>query len=540
MQVFSKINLDLLRPAVQVIVNAKQNDKASRFIQANLWEGGQPFSPVDVLAVFRAAKPDGTATFYDTNENGDPAIVIDGNIATIELVEQVLTVPGDVAAELNLYTADGEKLTSFTFTIRVQASVLNDAEIASSDYFNVLTSTLTQAQAAADRAEAAAERAEDLSGELVKSVNGQTPDSSGAVSIDVGVLEVNNQTPDAEGAVTIDVGVMTVNNQTPDENGNVNVQAGVTSVFGREGAVVAEAGDYDITQITGAKRENLLINAWFLNPVNQRGETSYLRNGYTIDMWKTANASTEVSLTANGIKVAQTYTSQPRISQLTETVFPAGTTMTVSAIMKGDGINAPKIQVSKVFSSDTIFIGEANNDEWQMVTATFVTELEGAPSVALYCSTNNENPPVLEVAAAKLELGEGQTLVRNDADGNWVFNGIPNYAEELAKCQRYFYAVRTTGNNMLATAIANTTTNLLFAMPLPVPMRANPAASYSNLLYSKSGGSAGTAPSSVSPISTINNETAIRTLMLGGSFTTGTPYALILTDGGYLYLDANL
>lgn len=438
MQIFTKIDLDLLRPAVQVIVNAKQNDKASRFIQAHLWEGGQTFTPGSVLATFRVLKPDGTAAFYDTNENGDPAITISGNVATIELVEQVLTVPGDVAAELNLYTGTGEKLTSFTFTIRVQASVLNDAEISSSDYFNVLTSTLTQAQAAADRAEAAADRAEDLSSGSVKSVNGQTPDSSGAVSIDVGVLEVNNQSPDAEGSVTIDVGVMTVNNQSPDENGNVNVQAGVTSVFGRGGAVVAEAGDYDITQITGAKRENLLINSWFLNPVNQRGETSYLINGYTIDMWKTQNASTEVSLTANGVKVVQTSTSQPRILQPIETVFPAGTTMTVSAIMKGDGINAPKIQIRNVFSNDTIFIGDANNDEWQMVTATFVTELEGAPIVALYCSTNNENPPVLEIAAAKLELGEGQTLARQDVDGDWVLYGIPNYAEELAKCQRYY------------------------------------------------------------------------------------------------------
>lgn len=267
-------------------------------------------------------------------------------------------------------------------------------------------------------------------------------------------------------------GVLTVNGQAPDSSGNVNVQAGVTSVFGREGAVVAEAGDYDITQITGAKRENLLINAWFLNPVNQRGETSYLRNGYTIDMWKTANASTEVSLTENGVKVVQTYTSQPRISQLTETVFPAGTTMTVSAIMKGDGINAPKIQVSKVFSSDTIFTGEANNDEWQMITATFVTELEGAPSVALYCSTNNENPPVLEVAAAKLELGEGQTLVRNDADGNWVFNGIPNYAEELAKCQRYFLAI----NGYLRFRASRAMNGVLtFTVNTPTPMRTKPA-----------------------------------------------------------------
>lgn len=499
MQIFTKIDLDLLRPAVQVIVNAKQNDKASRFIQANLWEGGQPFVPESVLATFRVLKPDGTAAFYDTNENGDPAIVIDGNVATIELVEQVLTVPGDVAAELNFYTGTGEKLTSFTFTIRVQASVLNDAEIVSSNYYNVLTNTLTQAQAAAERAEAAAERAEDLSGELVKSVNGQTPD--------------------AEGAVTIDVGVMTVNNQSPDENGNVNVQAGVTSVFGREDAVIAQTGDYNVSQITGAVRPNLLDNWYFGNPVNQRGKTEYTGVTYGVDRWQGATSDTVVTVQNGSIAITG------QVYQKSEIPFEnlAGKTVTLSA-MESDG----------TLYSIVCIVPTAKPTAYLTVqdTEKLCFAFDGT-----YFRSQLKNGTFI---AAKLELGEGQTLAHQDENENWVLNEIPDYAEELAKCQRYFYAIRTTGNNMLATAIANTTTNLLFAMPLPVPMRANPAASYSNLLYSTAGGSAGVAPSSVSPISTINNETAIRTLMLGGSFTTGTPYALILTNGGYLYLDANL
>ena len=40
--------------------------------------------------------------------------------------------------------------------------------------------------------------------------------------------------------------------------------------------------------------------------------------------------------------------------------------------------------------------------------------------------------------AMKLELGSQQTLAHQNADGNWVLNEIPDYGEQLAKCQRYF------------------------------------------------------------------------------------------------------
>lgn len=45
----------------------------------------------------------------------------------------------------------------------------------------------------------------------------------------------------------------------------------------------------------------------------------------------------------------------------------------------------------------------------------------------------------ITVKAVKLEIGDTQTLAHQE-DGEWVLNEIPNYAEELLKCQRYLQA----------------------------------------------------------------------------------------------------
>ena len=139
MEATKQIALDMLAVGIPPAVEAKQNDTA-RVIGANLYAGGNVFDvPVGAIVVFRYRKPDGTAGFYDALPDDTPAISIERNVVTILLVEQVLTVPGDVQCEINLYNTAGEKLTTFTFCLRVQASVLTDAEIISSDYFNVLS-----------------------------------------------------------------------------------------------------------------------------------------------------------------------------------------------------------------------------------------------------------------------------------------------------------------------------------------------------------------------------------------------------------------
>lgn len=166
MQVTKNITLDLLETGSPVIIKAKQNDRNTRYIAAHLYVDGLAYPvPSGTEIAFRYKKPDGTAGFYDALPNNSPAITVSGNTVTVELVEQVLTATGCVHCEINMYNAASEKLTTFTFEIAVEESVLTDAEIISSDYYNVLTAEIAKAlQAVTDateQAENAAQSAQD-------------------------------------------------------------------------------------------------------------------------------------------------------------------------------------------------------------------------------------------------------------------------------------------------------------------------------------------------------------------------------------------
>lgn len=157
MQVTKNITLDLLETGSPVIIKAKQNDRNTRYIAAHLYVDGLAYPvPSGTEIAFRYKKPDGTAGFYDALPDNSPAITVSGNTVTVELVEQVLTVSGCVHCEINMYNATSEKLTTFTFEITVEESVLTDAEIISSDYYNVLTAEIAKAlQAVTDATEQA-------------------------------------------------------------------------------------------------------------------------------------------------------------------------------------------------------------------------------------------------------------------------------------------------------------------------------------------------------------------------------------------------
>ena len=81
-----------------------------------------------------------------------------------------------------------------------------------------------------------------------------------------------------------------------------------------------------------ASNPNLLINPNF--KINQRGLTEYKgHSGYTVDMWKTANEETEVTLTDNGLKVKRSIPiSRAQVYQNIENFADfRGKTCTISA-----------------------------------------------------------------------------------------------------------------------------------------------------------------------------------------------------------------
>ena len=170
-------------PDYPVTVHAKQNDRRTRFVTLQCFDTENDFSiPEGAAGVVRVRKSDGKACFYDVNDLGDPAVVINGNSITVELVEQAVAASGLQKVEVNLYTPDGGKITTFSFDLQVEASVLTDADVISSDYYNVLTSEISSALAAAIAADVSAEEAAAQAAEAAASESAAAQSKAAAAS----------------------------------------------------------------------------------------------------------------------------------------------------------------------------------------------------------------------------------------------------------------------------------------------------------------------------------------------------------------------
>ena len=162
------LRVDMLDPGAPQIIHAVQDDSNSRKIAFSIYAGGaQWVVPDGTLVTVRYKKPDGTAGFYDTLPDGStPAATIDGNVVTVALVPQALTVCGNVPIQIKLYDSAGTSIATFAVVMHVSVNVVSDAEIVSSDYYSILTKQIADALAAAEvipgqvsAAQAAAEQA---------------------------------------------------------------------------------------------------------------------------------------------------------------------------------------------------------------------------------------------------------------------------------------------------------------------------------------------------------------------------------------------
>lgn len=191
---------------------------------------------------------------------------------------------------------------------------------------------------------------------------------------------------------------------------------------------------------------NLLDNGWFT--VNQRGTadaTTVSGNGYFADRWQA---------TGSGV----------------QRVAGGGINILGVAYHKLDnpGIEGKTVTLSLLYSDGEI---SSNTFEW---TGTTFAKTFKYGTANIYPSANqiNVGAQSVNVTAIKLELGSVSTLA-NDAP--------PNYAEELAKCQRYAFVPQiSSGAQYLAWgfnlgATASSTLNAI--VQTPVVMRTTPTVS---------------------------------------------------------------
>ena len=134
------LTLNVQLPNIATVAWAVQGDQLSRHLECTLVDGSTAWTPqAGYHAVVRAHKPDGTACVYDVDEDGNPAVTWSGNVATVTIVQQALTVAGTVLMQLEFYDSSDARLTAFAWAMNVQPSAVTDNEFLSADYYNILT-----------------------------------------------------------------------------------------------------------------------------------------------------------------------------------------------------------------------------------------------------------------------------------------------------------------------------------------------------------------------------------------------------------------
>lgn len=166
---------------------------------------------------------------------------------------------------------------------------------------------------------------------------------------------------------------------------------------------------------------NLLDNWYFPNAVNQRGASSY-SSGYGIDRWIVNSVSytcASQSITVRGDQWAMFFQRVEYVPQ---------TAMTFSVLLANGTLYTLTTDGSAYAHTETSF-GSIFSD----------ARAESGMGVFGLKFPDNSVGVSVAITAAKLELGTQQTLAHKDANGAWVLNEVPNYGEQLARCQRYYF-----------------------------------------------------------------------------------------------------
>lgn len=252
----------------------------------------------------------------------------------------------------------------------------------------------------------------------------------------------------------------------------------------------AENGDWfssysgaNIDNLLGCGKINLIDNAYFGYdpfPINQQGATSYTKtNGdICIDRWKQYSGTVEVLDNALSIR------------------SPA------AGVVMSQKLSAGACAICRTYTACSLsVVGHADRPEkWWVRLSTDGTKLYfpelfpgytagcATTSVVSSSSTNNivleigvDNPSggdYLLLRAIKLEpitsiLGASQTLYVIEDSGNGpvaIEKNVPNYDEELAKCQRYLQVFEGDAYAYLGTTYDVSSTSIEPILPLLVPM----------------------------------------------------------------------
>ena len=268
-------------------------------------------------------------------------------------------------------------------------------------------------------------------------------------------------------------------------------------------SAVNESKTYTDSQVRKAAPRNLLDNSDFRNPVNQRGQTTYTTDGYTIDRWCLWVESGNLNFAVNNGYISLSFDNHGTLYQRVEKgVLNPSKTYTLAYKKYNGGIEVKQTWIDyEGSSSDVVNVldlknGEVVNIEW----------------VALY-------------------------------EGEYTIDTLPEYqpkgyGAELAECQRYYRKITSEDNTVICQAIAYNSTSLWGTLPFSMRI-SNPTIKFDNIVWTSNSISDA---STVSSIGVNKSSCGITCVMfrVDGAVECTTYNIWTSGTGGYLEINADL
>lgn len=222
-------------------------------------------------------------------------------------------------------------------------------------------------------------------------------------------------------------------------DGNNSNWSGWFAVFNE--AYLPKTGDM------GVSNPNLLHNWYFPNPVNRNGLSEYINQttAWTTTMDRFRCSYANITLKDDCVNYSVEPVAQyKRVNQTIYAKLYSGQTYTLSMLAKINSVSGTSMfrlcssAYGNVAGCPSLLLKKNETDDYALFTIT-VTPSVDQDSFGFEILTYNTTSDTIDIdiKAMKLELGTQQTLAHQDANGNWVLNEIPDYAEQMAICMQY-------------------------------------------------------------------------------------------------------
>lgn len=271
---------------------------------------------------------------------------------------------------------------------------------------------------------------------------------------------------------------------------------------------------------------------------DQDAVRGYTGNVYGVDRWKLYQSIVSVTVREDGLGIRRTSGDFYTIVQYVDNSQDlAGKTVTFSClILAAPGAYRLRILAGRgtttVIASISSSAGETGI---KSVTATLPDDVSDL-WVSIYTGTIAEE---YVVAAAKLELGPTQTLAHREGD-RWILNEVPDYGEQLRRCQRYFRRIAPAQYAGFARGCAYNANSVRVMIPFE-PMRTSPSLNLNGAtgIFATNLGIGDVFGLSFSAVWT-TTESVTFDVSKTGAFVDGKEYILRGDSGGYIDISADL